>query len=67
MHATNDSRVTTAAGRAAFLQTFLDKVDTATPGLPEAERQRRAGHLLKAHMQRLALASSKARSKKAAL
>ena len=67
MHAKNDSRRTTAAGRAGFLKRFLDEVDATTPGLSEAERQRRADHLLKAYMKTLALASSKARSKKAAL
>jgi len=64
MHARNDSREITANARAAFLKRFVDQVDAATPGLPEAERLRRAEHLLRAHMQRLALASSRARSKK---
>jgi hypothetical protein len=43
MHAQHDSSATTTAGRAAFLQRFLDQVDET---LPEAERQRRAQHLL---------------------
>ena len=63
MHARNDSREITANARAAFLKRFVDQVDAITPGLPEAERLRRAEHLLRAHMKRLALASSKARSK----
>ena len=62
MHARNDSREITANARAGFLAKFLREVDAATPGLPEAERLRRAEHLLRAHMQRLALASSKARA-----
>lgn len=66
MHAKNDSRATTANARAGFLKKFLNEVDATTPGLPEAERQRRAGHLLQAHMKRLALASSKARARRKA-
>jgi hypothetical protein len=65
MHAKNDSRETTAAGRAAFLKQFLDEVDAVTPGLPEVERLRRAEHLLRAHMKRLALASSRSRARAA--
>jgi hypothetical protein len=66
MHARHDSREITTNARAGFLMRFLREVDASTPGLPEAERQRRAGHLLQAHMKRLALASSKARARKAA-
>jgi hypothetical protein len=36
-----------------------------TPGLPEAERLRRAEHLMRAHMQKLALRSAQARRKRA--
>lgn len=61
-----DGREVTARARSAFLARFLREVDAATPGLPEAERQRRAGHLLQAHMKRLALASSKARARRKA-
>jgi hypothetical protein len=61
-----DGREVTANARSAFLTKFLREVDEASPGLPEGERQRRAGHLLQAHMRRLALASSKARARKAA-
>jgi hypothetical protein len=63
MHARHDSREITANARAGFLKKFLDEVDAATPGLPEAERLRRAEHRLRAHMKRLALASSKARAR----
>jgi hypothetical protein len=66
MHAHNDSREITANARAGFLARFLREVDATTPDLPEAERLRRAEHLLRAHMARLALASSKARARKAA-
>jgi len=62
MHARHDSREITANARAAFLKRFLDEVDAATPGLDDGERVRRAEHLLRAHMKRLALASSKARA-----
>ena len=60
-----DGREVTANARAGFRQRFLKQVDAASPDLPEPERQRRADHLLKAHMQRLALASSRARARKA--
>ena len=60
-----DGREVTARARAGFLTKFLNEVDQATPGLPEDERTRRAQHLLRAHMQRLALASSKARRRRA--
>jgi hypothetical protein len=66
MHARNDPREITAAAREGFLAKFLREVDAATPGLLEAERLRRAEHLRAAHMRRLALASSKARARKAA-
>jgi hydroxymethylpyrimidine/phosphomethylpyrimidine kinase len=66
MHAKHDSREITANARARFLGKFLAQVDAVTPGLPEAERLRRAEHLLRAHMKRLALASSRARRKAAA-
>lgn len=66
VHGKHDSREITANARAAFLKTFLDQVDVATPGLPEAERLRRAEHLLRAHMARLALQSSRVRAKRKA-
>jgi hypothetical protein len=65
LHAKYDSRELTANARAAWFKKFLDQVDECTPGLPEAERLRRAEHLVRAHMARLALASSRARAKKA--
>jgi hypothetical protein len=65
LHGKYDSRELTANARAAFLKRFVDQVDAESPGLPEGERLRRAEHLLRAHMQRLALASSKARRKAA--
>jgi hypothetical protein len=60
-----DGHEITAKARAGFRQRFLKQVDATSPDLPEPERQRRADHLLKAHMQRLALASSRARARKA--
>lgn len=66
MHARYDGRQITANARDGFRQRFLRQVDAASPDLPEPERQRRADHLLKAHMQRLALASSRSRARKAA-
>lgn len=64
VHAKYDSRDLTAAGRAKFLSRFLEQVDAETPGLDEPERLRRAEHLLRAHMSKLALKSSIARSRK---
>ena len=66
MHAQHDPREITAGARAGFLAKFLREVDASTPGLPETERLRRAEHLLRAHMARLALASSKARARRKA-
>ena len=66
LHARHDSREITANARAGFQARFLREVDATTPGLPEAERLRRAEHLLRAHMARLALASSKARARRKA-
>ena len=66
LHSQYDSREITANARAGFLAKFLREADAATPGLPEAERLRRAEHLLRAHMARLALASSKARARRKA-
>jgi hypothetical protein len=55
----------TAAARRAFLDRFEREVDPDGV-LPPAERARRAEHARKAHMTRLALASAKARSRRAA-
>jgi hypothetical protein len=60
LHSQYDSRELTKNARTKFLERFLDEVDPDRI-LPQAERQRRAGHLLQAHMKRLALLSSKAR------
>ena len=62
MHARNDPHEITAGARAGFLSRFLREVDATTPGLTETERLRRAEHLLRAHMARLALKSSRARA-----
>jgi hypothetical protein len=52
-------------GQAGLLARFDREVREAEPGLSEAEYSRRAGCAYKAHMARLALASSKARTRKA--
>lgn len=57
----SDPTARTQAGRDGMLAKFAREVDPAGR-LPEQERLRRAEHLRKAHMKRLALASSKARS-----
>jgi hypothetical protein len=57
-----DPREGTKPARAAFKRRFLDQVDPERV-LPELERERRAQAALKAHMVRMALASSRARSK----
>jgi hypothetical protein len=62
MHAQNYSREITANARAGFIAKFLRQVDASTPGLPEIERQRRAEHLLRAHMKRMALRSARVRA-----
>jgi hypothetical protein len=53
----------TAAARAAFLGRFEREVRAQYPDLSDAEVVRRAGELRKAHMLRLAAASSVARAK----
>ncbi len=65
VHAKYDGREITANARATWLASFVKKVDQKTPGLPDPERLRRAEHLLRAHMGRLALKSAKARRKAA--
>lgn len=62
LHGTHDSRELTANARARYLAGFFEQTD---PTLPEAERIRRAEHLLRAHMQQLALRSARARRRKA--
>jgi hypothetical protein len=54
----------TSAGTAAFLAKFVREVDPDGT-LPPEERARRAQHARQAHMARLALASCRARSRKA--
>jgi hypothetical protein len=66
LHSQYDSRELTAAGRAKFLQRFLDEVDPERI-LPEAERLRRAEHAKSAYFTRLALASQKARARRKAV
>lgn len=64
MHAKNDPKATTAKARAAFMSSFEREVDP--DGILEpAERARRAEHARSAHFARLALARSRARTKKA--
>jgi hypothetical protein len=62
LHAQHDPKETTKAGRAAFLRRFEVQVDPDETLKPD-ERQRRAQAALRAHMSRLALASSRARRK----
>jgi hypothetical protein len=64
---TDDPAARTAAARKASpgsLEYFERQVDPDGT-MPEAERRRRAEHLRKAHFQRLALASARARRRKA--
>jgi hypothetical protein len=63
-HSRHDVRETTRAARAAFATRFEDQVDPDRV-LPEGERLRRAESARKAHFARLALASARARAKKA--
>ncbi len=63
--AVTDPAEGTAAARAAFLDRFERQADPDGV-LPPNERARRAEHLRKAHFQRMALASAKARRKSAA-
>ena len=63
LHATHDSKATTAKARATFLERFERDVDPDGV-LPADERRRRAEYARKAHFARLALASARARSKR---
>ena len=63
LHATHDPRVTTEAGRRAFLSSFERGVDPAGT-LDPAERHRRAEAAKKAHFVALAYKSSLARRRK---
>jgi len=60
LHATHDSRQTSAPGRLAFLASFELLVDPDGL-LPPAERARRAAHARSAHFTRLAYLSARAR------
>jgi hypothetical protein len=55
-------RTNTQPARDAWHKRFLDQVDPDRV-LPEAERLKRAEHAKKAHMSRMALASSRARAR----
>lgn len=61
---TADPAKRTAPARRGFMARFEDQVDPERK-LPHEERQRRAEAAMKAHMQRLALKSSRARSRAA--
>lgn len=63
LHSRYDSRQTTAAGRAKFLERFLDEVDPDR-SLPEPERLRRAEHARAAYMAKLALRSAQVRAER---
>jgi hypothetical protein len=60
----HDPRELTVNARVAFLQRFERQVRAESPDLSDAEVTRRAAELRQAYMLRLALASSRARSKK---
>jgi hypothetical protein len=62
LHSKRDPKETTQPARTAFLSGFERQVDPDGV-LPPEERARRAESALKAHMTKLALASSRARSK----
>jgi hypothetical protein len=63
MHARHDTRMTTAAGRAAFLDRF--EPDDPAGLLTEGERARRAAAARSAYFRTLALRSSRARRARA--
>jgi hypothetical protein len=64
LHATHNPKETTKAARAAFNAKFEEEVDPQ--GILEpAERARRASYARKAYYTRMALASAKARRKRA--
>lgn len=58
-----DPAPTATAGQAGLVAKFEREARDAEPGLSDAEYARRAESARKAHMQRLALASSRARSR----
>ena len=63
-HAKHDSRQSTEAAFAATMRKFEAQADPAHL-LPDDERRRIAGHLLRAHLAGLSLKSSIARRRKA--
>jgi hypothetical protein len=63
---TQDRTARTQPGRDAAFAKFEAEIDEKFPGLDPAERRRRAEHLRRAHMKRLALKSAKARRLKKA-
>lgn len=63
LHARRDPREATSTARAALWQRYLDEVDPAHL-LPDEERARRAAHARQRDMLRLALASSRARTRR---
>ncbi len=65
LHATHDSRETTAAARAAVEAKFLDEVDPKRE-LDEDERLRRAGHAKSRDYARLSYLAAKARAARSA-
>jgi hypothetical protein len=65
MHAKYDARDTTASARSAFLARFEREVDPEGL-LPRVERARRADAARRMYFTKLALASSRARGKRAA-
>jgi hypothetical protein len=60
----HDPRDLTREARRSFLERFEAKVRAESPDLSDAEVQRRAGELRKAHMLGLSVKSSIARAKK---
>ena len=62
LHGSRDPLKHTEPARKAFLEGFEHRADPEGI-LPPDERKRRAAHLMKAHMYRLSLASSRARAK----
>lgn len=64
LSAAHDPKETTKPGRAAFMASFEEAVDPDGT-LTIAERARRAAALKKSHFSRMALASAKARRRRA--
>jgi hypothetical protein len=60
-----DPAANAARGQAGLLAKFERQIRAADPTLPDAEVARRAESARQAHMARLALASSKARARRA--